>query len=520
MMLKEESSVYHETEGPREECGVFGIYFPHEDISKNIVKITLAGALANQHRGEESAGIVVGNGQRISPVFKRMGLVRNLYEAYLHPESEGDSFDRSSLEGYIAVAHNRYSTTGSSNILNAGPFSFESDLGQIAVSHNGNITNSEKLKKQLISSGYTFSSTTDSEVIGALIVSSEGITWEEKIINALPQLNGSFSLVVCTKDSLYGIRDRIGNRPLSYAQFRQDGVIGFAISSESVAFDNLGFDYKREVLPGEMIKINNSEVASSYFVESDEIAPAFCGLEVAYLERPDSRIEGIQLDTIRRSLGGSLAILYPPLDSIDFVTYIPESARSSAEGYAALSANILGRPVPCITTMIKNRYGTIDGAIRGFIHPDNTTRQRVGLENYHPLDLLIGKKVVVVDDSIIRGNTTAGVVTNIRHYVGDLRNSGAAEVHLRIIFPPVIDFCPLGTDINETDYLIARELEGNIDKIARELDVDSLGYLTPAQFQEGVNRALGYEFKLCLGCTTGDYPVETFQVDKRIFEED
>jgi len=516
-MKEENSPVYFELDKPKEECGVFGIYFPHQDISKNIVRITLAGALANQHRGEESAGIVVSNGQRISPVFKRMGLVRNLYDAYLHPESD-DKFDRSTLTGYIAVAHNRYSTTGSSNISNACPFLFESDLGQIAVSHNGNITNSEELKRQLSLSGFKFTSTTDSEVIGALIANSKGNTWDKKIINALQRLEGSFSLVVCTKDRLYGVRDRFGNRPLSYAQFSQDGVIGFAISSESTAFDNLGFDYKREILPGEIVKIENSRMTSLRFVSHFEVSPAFCGLEVAYLERPDSRIRGVQLDTIRRFLGGRLAILQPPPDSIDFVTYIPESARSSAEGYAASLARVSGRPVPCLTTMIKNRYGTIEGAIRGFIHPDNKTRQRVGLENYHPLDILIGKRGVMVDDSIIRGNTTAGVVTNVMSHVGDLRNAGAAKVHLRIVFPPVIDFCPLGTDINQTNYLIARELGNNIEEIARVLGVNSLGYLSPEQFQEGVNEALGHEFNLCLGCTTGCYPVRTFQVDKEIFE--
>jgi len=503
---------------PKEACGVFGIYFPHPDIYSNIVKTTLDGALANQHRGEESAGIVVSNGQRLSPVLKRMGLVRNLYEGFLQSEQD-EKFDSSLFFGFIAIAHNRYSTTGSSNINNAAPFLFESELGQFAVAHNGNVTNSKELKRQLTSSGYTFSSTTDSEIIGALITSSKGNTWDKKIIHALRKFEGSFSLVICTKDCLYGIRDRYGNRPLSYAQFRQDGITGFAISSESVAFDNLGFEYKREILPGEIVKIENLQLKSLRFVSAPEVMPAFCGLEIAYLMRPDSRIKSVQLDTIRRFLGDKLAVLQPPPEKVDYVTYIPESARSSAEGYAASLSRVLGRPVFCLTTMIKNRYGTVDGAIRGFINPDNETRQRVGLENYHPLDLLIGKKVVLVDDSIIRGNTTAGVVRNIRCHVGDLRNAGTAEVHLRIIFPPVIDFCPLGTDINQTDHLIAKELENDILKIAEKLGVDSLGYLTPGQFQQGVNEALRCEFPLCLGCTTGCYPVRTFQADKEILEK-
>lgn len=497
---------------PKEECGIFGIFFPYPDFTQKIVSSTLAGLIANQHRGEESAGICVANGKTISEPFKKMGVVRTLYQEYLTKKHLKDN-----LRGHLAIAHTRYSTTGSSNIINAAPFLFkDKKLGQIAVGHNGNITNAQKLKRELIEKGYRFESTTDSEIIGNLIIASPGVSWEERMGNAFKQLEGSFSLVLCTKNALYGARDPAGVRPLSIAEFRLDQVTGYALSSESAAFHNLSIDYKRDVQPGEIIKFNEKGIHCQKFTRLFQ--QAFCGLEIAYLMRPDSRLEGVQLDTIRRHLGAKLAQLYPPPKTIDFVTYIPESSKSVAEGFTQALSRLWKKPVVSLTSMLKNRYGTINGAIRGFINPDSAIRTEVAQSNYHPLDLLLKKEVALVDDSIIRGTTTKGVIQTLRQKVGDLKQGGVGKIHLRIIFPPVVGYCPLGTDISQEDRLIAKELK-NAQNIARFLELDSLAYLSPEEFREGVNEVLKQDFGLCLGCATGDYPVPGFQADKKIFEK-
>lgn len=499
-------------ETPREECGLFGIYFKAPLSFEHLVGVTLTGLLVNQHRGEESAGIGVANGKEVLPLFKRMGLVRGLYQAYLRGNQK-----RRKQKGLAAIAHTRYSTTGSSNIANAAPFLFHlSKLGSLAVAHNGNITNALGLKKELQKKGCRFSSTTDSEVIGNLILSCSGRSWEEKMVQALNRLQGSFSLLLLTKDAVFGARDPMGNRPLSYAEFLKDGLVGYALSSETPAFDSLGIHYQREIKQGELIKFSQSGLRSRKF--SKKILPAFCALEIAYLMRPDSRIQKIQLDTVRRRLGAILAKNHPVPKGVDWVTYIPESARSAAEGFAEEIAKITTRPISMRTAMLKGRYGTIDGAIRGFINPCKTVRNAVAHTNYFPFDWLIGKKIVLVDDSIIRGTTTGAVVGMLRDKVGYLKNAGAAEVHVRIIFPPVVGLCPLGTDINKQDFLIARELKKE-RKIARYLTADSLAYLSVAEFTAGVKEVLGKDFGLCLGCTTGSYPVTDFAADKSIFEK-
>lgn len=502
-----------EDDRPREECGLFGIYFPHPSFPEQIVKSTLSGLLANQHRGEESAGVLVANGQRVSEVFKRMGLVRNLFQEYLATDKE----TKEGLKGHVSISHTRYSTTGSSKIENAAPFLFASpQLGSLGVVHNGNITNTYALREELHHKGFSFTSTTDSEVIGALVVDSQGTTWDEKIINALGRLEGSFSLLMITKDALYGLRDPLGNRPLSYAEFESDGIVGYGLSSETPAFTNLGIRYRREVEPGELIKFDRFGTTSRKF--SKDALQAFCGLEVAYLMRPDSRIKEIELDTIRRHLGRILAQNYPSPKDIDFVTYIPESSRPTSEGFTEELSKVLGRQVFIRTSMIKGRYGTIDGVIRGFISPKQENRDRAATTNYYSHDWLNGKKVVVVDDSIIRGTTTRGVIEILRKRVDFLKGTGVAQVHLRIIFPPVVGVCFLGTDINEKDHLIAEELAGNIGEIAKDLNVDSLAYLSPKQFTLGVKQLLGENFGLCMGCTTGNYPVKAYQANKEIFE--
>ncbi|PIU03124.1 hypothetical protein COT44_04470 [Candidatus Shapirobacteria bacterium CG08_land_8_20_14_0_20_39_18] len=458
---------------PHEECGVFGIFFPHPDFSNTIVTSTLSGLLALQHRGEESAGIVVGDGRKLSAVFKRMGLVRNLYNTYLESEEN----IKQNLKGYLAVSHTRYSTTGSSSLKNAAPFLFDSPKGSFAVAHNGNITNAPQLKEILVKKRFSFSSTTDSEIIGSLILSLPGKSLITKIEKCLPVLEGSFCLIFATKNSIIAIRDKYGNRPLSYAEFTQDKITGYAISSESSAFNNLEISYKREVKPGEMIIFNK----------------------------------------LRRNLGKKLVELYPPPKTIDFVTYIAESAKSASEGFTQGLSELWGKPIDLKTSMLKNRYGSINGAIRGFINPNHETRKEVANGNYHPFDIVQGKEIAIVDDSIIRGTTTRGVVQTIRRRIGDLRNGGAKKIHLRIIFPPVIGYCPLGTDINDSDKLIAKEMV-KINQVAKSLEVDSLNYLSVEEFSQVVNETVKKEYGLCLGCATGKYPVSSFTANKNKFD--
>ena len=212
-----------------------------------------------------------------------------------------------------------------------------------------------------------------------------------------------------------------------------------------------------------------------------------------------------------------LVELYPPPKTIDFVTYIPESAKSASEGFTQGLSELWGKPIDLKTSMLKNRYGSINGAIRGFINPNHETRKEVANGNYHPFDIVQGKEIAIVDDSIIRGTTTRGVVQTIRRRIGDLRNGGAKKIHLRIIFPPVIGYCPLGTDINDSDKLIAKEMV-KINQVAKSLEVDSLNYLSVEEFSQVVNETVKKEYGLCLGCATGKYPVSSFTANKNKFD--
>lgn len=494
-------------EQAREECGVFGIWLPQAGNYTEIAHLIFEGLQQNQHRGEESVGIAVGNGRTVLPPFTCMGLVKDGYSAYQNQERR--------LEGYVGVGHNRYSTTGSSRLENAGPFRVELDRLELALSHNGNLTNAPQLKEQLTAAGIRLVSTTDSEILALIIAIANGQTTEEKIINALQQCQGSFSLAICTRDTLYAARDPLGNRPLHFGSFNYNGETAFAVSSETPALEMLKVYSIGQVEPGELIRFNHQGITKWRFINNlvNLVDKAFCGLEIAYLLRPDGRLHNIQLDAIRRALGARLAREHQPPPNIDYVTYIPESARPAAEGYAEALSELWGSPVFPRTSMIKGRYGLlkVKGGFRGFIQPDNNLREGVGRNNYFPFDWLKGARVVVVDDSIIRGTTTYGVIQA-------LREKGAREIHLRIPWPPVLGPCPLGTDIGERDQLVYKELGCNIDKVRKYLEVDSLAYLSPDQFQETVNQAIGKNVGLCLGCVTGNYPVTVYQADKTIFE--
>jgi amidophosphoribosyltransferase len=489
---------------------VFGIYLP-PDMGLNkphlVAELAFKGGFQNQHRGEESAGMVTADGYQLSDVCKHMGLISAVWKQFKAEE------DLSHFSGHIVLFHNRYSTTGSSTRTNAGPFIGGSELGQIAVSHNGNLTNAEAIAKRLTNGGVVFKSSTDSEILANTIVHAIGTTWEAKISHALAECEGSFSLGLMTSSALYAARDNQGIRPLFWAEYQENGKSIYAVSSETPAFHHLnGFKLVQiqEVPPGTIIKFDNTGIVKYEFKKSEN--DAFCGLEITYLSRADGETRNrVQIDAHRRALGARLAQLHPPPEDIFAVTYIPESSRPAAEGFAVELSSMWGKSIPCLTSMIKGRYPSLDGKSRGFISPTSADRKSVA-ENYYPMDWVRGKKILVVDDSLIRGSTTSGVIAM-------LKAAGAAEIHLRIPWPPVIGFCPLGTDINQTDKLIWVTSGENLEKMRDSIGVASLAFLSPMEYQLVVDRTIGEHFGLCMGCTTGVYPVTLFQADKTVFEK-
>jgi amidophosphoribosyltransferase len=499
----------NERDIPREECGVFGIYIPPEIAADDpglAVRLTFDGIFQNQHRGEEAAGVGVADGYSVSHIFKQKGLISKVHSHFV---SEADPAD---FHGNIGLGHARYSTTGSSTRNNAGPFTATSELGVIAVSHNGNLTNAKDLVHRLEEKHVVYKSSTDSEILSNSIAHSEGATWEEKIAVALSACEGSFSLGIMTRDALYAARDTMGNRPLFWAEYDENGTSIYAISSETPAFLHLnGYKVKQihEVMPGTIMKFDATGVQALEFKNADK--EAFCGLETAYLLRADGRIRNnTQVDMVRRELGARLAQQYPPPVDIDAVTYVPESSRPAAEGYATELTIQWGRPIHCLTSMMKGRYPSLAGAVRGFMTPTDAGRKAVA-SNYYPMEWIRGKKILVVDDSIIRGNTTAGVIRM-------LREAGVKEIHLRIPWPPVKGPCPLGVDINVKDRLLWVESKEDLETMRIALGVDSLAFLSPAAYQETVDHTVGSHLGLCMGCATGDYPVTVFQADKTALE--
>ena len=398
------------------------------------------------------------------------------------------------LHGDIAIGHTRYSTTGSTQLFNAQPFIAEGNLGQIALCHNGNIVNAEALQQELRDSGLTFTSSTDSEVIAAAIAHGPGATWLEKIRTTMRRVSGAYSLALLTKDSLIAVRDPLGIRPLCLGKLRR----GWVVASETCALDHLGAQFLREVEPGEVLVINKSGV-SSYRMEApegDEAARrAFCIFEFIYFARPDSVMNGRLLYMTRERMGQRLADEHPV--EADVVIGTPDSAIPAAIGYARQSG------IPYSEGLIKNRY-----VGRTFIQPSQEIREAGVRLKFNPLpEVLQGKRVVVVDDSIVRGTTTPRVV-------GLLRRAGAKEIHLRISSPPIQHPCFFGVDMATKGELIAAHK--SVEEIRRYIGADSLGYLS----LDGLTWAIdvpGRQF--CTACLTGEYPVPVqLELDKLALE--
>lgn len=451
----------------RDECGVFGVY-GHGEASN----IAYLGLHALQHRGQESAGIVTTDGEQLY-AFRAMGLVQDAF-AQEH---------LAKLPGRVAIGHVRYSTAGGSHLRNAQPFAVDYARGSVAVCHNGNLTNAEAVRAELEESGSIFSSTSDTEVLVHLVARSKEIAIEDRIIEALKKVEGAYSLLFLTEDTLVAVRDPRGIRPLSM------GILpgsrdAHVFASEPVAFDLIGAEFVRDVEPGEMIVIDQSGVRSRRLVEKQKAPePKACVFEYVYFARPDSRIDNRSVYEVRKELGRVLAKEAPC--EADVVIPVPDSGVPSAIGYASA----LGLPFEM--GLIRSHY-----VGRTFIEPQQSIRHfGVRLKLNTVGDLLHGKRVVIIDDSIVRGTTSRKIVKMVR-------DAGAREVHLRISSPPVEWPCYYGIDTPTRRELIASS--HSPDEIARYVTADSLGYVSIEGMVSAVKKP---ESTLCHACFSGKYPI-------------
>ncbi|HYI79749.1 MAG TPA: amidophosphoribosyltransferase [Thermoleophilaceae bacterium] len=449
-------------DGPRDECGVFGVFAPESEVAR----LAYFGLFALQHRGQESAGIAACEDGHIMTV-RDLGLVSQVF----------DEQKLKALTGHMAVGHVRYSTTGSSAWENAQPV-YRSDHRHLALAHNGNLINAVELHGELLDRGVSFRSTSDSEIIAALLSTHEADTIEEALADTLPRLQGAFSTVVMTTDKLVAFRDGAGLRPLSL------GKIGerWCVASESCAFDIIGAELVREVEPGEMIVISESGMESRQAIDSPR--KAFCVFEHIYFARPDSILEGNRTQVSRRKMGEILWRESPA--EADVVVAVPDSGNPAAAGFSKASG------IPRDEGLIKNRY-----VARTFIQPGQELRKHGLRMKFNPLrEVVEGKRLVVVDDSIVRGNTT-------RQIVQMLRGAGALEVHMRISAPPIRYPCHYGVDMSTTDEMVAHGR--TVEEIAEHLECDSLAYLS----LEGVYEAIrGERGTHCDACFSGEYPLD------------
>jgi len=449
-------------EGPRDECGVFGVFAPEQDVAR----LAYFALYALQHRGQESAGIATSQSGHIMAL-RDLGLVSQVFD---EPKLQA-------LAGDIALGHVRYSTTGSSAWENAQPI-YRSDLREVALAHNGNLINAVELHTELREQGVEFRSTSDSEIIAALLSTSDADTIQDAIENVMPRLEGAFSTAVMTTDSLIAFRDGAGLRPLAIGRLGDR----YCVASESCAFDIIGAELLREVQPGEMVSIDARGIESRQVVSGER--RAFCVFEHIYFARPDTRLEG-RLNQVSRRRMGEVLWREAPVEA-DLVIAVPDSGNPAAGGYSTASG------IPKDDGLIKNRY-----VARTFIQPGQALRKHGLRMKFNPLPEIVGgKRLVVVDDSIVRGNTT-------RQIVKMLRDAGAAEVHLRISAPPIRHPCHYGVDMSTTQEMIAHGR--TIEEVAKELGCDSLAHLSLDGLYEAID--LPRETH-CDACFTGEYPLE------------
>ena len=456
-------NVLGEDKGPQDACGVFGVWAPGEEVAK----LAFYGLYALQHRGTESAGIATSDGERIL-VYKDMGLVSQVF-------TEGDL---ATLKGNLAIGHCRYSTTGSSTWVNAQPTLRPTKYGTLALAHNGNLTNTGDLAElvQKLEATYTRGATTDTEIMTALIALQDSKNVEASALAVLPQLEGAFSLIFMDERTLYAARDRHGVRPLVLGKLET----GWVVASESAGLDIVGAAFVREIEPGELISVDAQGVRSQRWADAQ---PKGCLFEYVYLARPDTTIAGSGIHKTRVAIGAQLAIEQPAV--ADLVIPVPESGTPAAIGYAKESG------IPFGMGLVKNSY-----VGRTFIQPSQTIRQLGIRLKLNPLrEIIEGKRIVVVDDSIVRGNTQRAIVRM-------LREAGAREIHVRISSPPVKWPCYYGIDFASRAELIANGLD--VEEIRRSIGADSLGYVS----LEGLISSTEVPSEqLCSACFTGEYPI-------------
>lgn len=463
------SAFYQDTfDTLEEECGVFGVYAPNDDVAR----LTCFGLQALQHRGQESAGIAVGDGETVL-AFKDLGLVTQVF----------DEASLSALKGHVAIGHVRYSTSGGVESWEAAqPHISAIDEVLIALAHNGTLVNTNSLRAQLVDYGVTLRAGTDSEAAAKIIgeVTSSTHSLRDGIRKAMKMMRGAYAMVLSSPDSLYAFRDPNGIRPLVLGKLPDNR--GWVVSSETCGLDIVGAEYVREVAPGEIIRINSEGISSQIAVEHERRAS--CLFEYVYFARPDSVMDGISVYQSRRSMGRILAQEAPV--EADLVLGVPDSGLPSAMGYAIESG------IPYSDGIVKNRY-----VGRTFIEPTNEMRQMGIRVKLNPLSSVIsGKRLIVIDDSVVRGNTS-------KKLVDMLKSAGAKEVHLRIVSPEVRWPCFYGIDTDTQDQLIAANMTN--EEMCDFIGCDSLAFISV----QGLHNAVCSEHEgFCDACFTGNYPVE------------
>ena len=481
-MIRPDGKLTHDLDpvdhGPKDACGVFGVWAPGEDVAK----LTYYGLYAIQHRGQESAGIATSNGKRIS-VYKDMGLVSQVF----------DEATLSSMPGDHAIGHARYSTTGASHWANAQPTLGTTPHGTLCLAHNGNLTNSADLYDRLLAKNggkppafgeLAQGNTTDTALVTALLAEHDFASLEEAVLDLLPTLRGAFCLTFMDETTLYAARDPQGVRPLVLGRLER----GWVVASETAALDIVGASFVREIEPGELIIIDEDGLRSQRFAPAQ---PAGCVFEFVYLARPDTTISGRSVYESRVEMGRQLAREHPV--EADLVMPTPESGVPAAIGYAEQSG------IPFGNGLVKNAY-----VGRTFIQPSQTIRQLGIRLKLNPLKSVVaGKRLIVIDDSIVRGNTQRALVRM-------LREAGAKEVHVRISSPPVKWPCFYGIDFASRAELIANGL--SVNEIAASLGADSLGFIS----QDGMMAATEQPTRnMCTACFTGNYPIELPAEERR-----
>ena len=482
-----------EDDHPQEECGVVGIFAPHEDVAR----MTYFGLYALQHRGQEAAGIAVADGQMMS-LHKGVGLVSQVFTPSVMAEMKGD----------YAIGHTRYSTTGSSSPRNAQPFMIETIHGPLALAHNGNLVNSAELREELMRQGVGLSSSSDTEVMTLMLARNSERTWEERIRRAMEKWVGAYSLVILTRDCVYAVRDPWGFRPLCVGLLPSGG---HAVASETGALRTLGCEAIRDVKPGEIVSLSNNALRVMQALPS--VTPsAMCVFEHIYFARPDQVWDGINVHHVRQRLGEELAreivngLSHGVTDTngrgirlshgvtnkngkgvgiADVVVPVPDSSIPAAIGFSRMSG------IPYNDGFVKNRY-----VGRTFIEPTDSLRKRgVALKFNVINENVLGKRVMMIDDSIVRGNTTGPLIKL-------LLNAGAREVHVGITCPPIAHPCFMGVDMGRHENLIAHKR--TVEEIREYVGADSLHYLS----LEGMMKAVGREDGFCQACFAGNYPIQ------------